>query len=140
MSSPTPYIRPSRDEWLMDIAWQVARRGTCSRRQVGAVISLEGRILSVGYNGAPAGMDHCVHTTDSPCTVAVHAEANAIFFAARHGIGLEGSTLYATTMPCLNCSQAVINAGIKRVVSGSDYREFRGKRLLEGALIVVDRL
>src|SRR5687767_4618485 len=109
------------DQVLMNVAREMARRGTCSRQRVGAVVARDGRILTSGYNGSPRGMLHCVHPpgetshvrgVDAPtCTLAVHAEANAVAFAARHGIALDGATLYTTLSPCVPCAQLVVNAG-----------------------------
>lgn len=120
---------------LMDVAAIVATRSTCSRAHVGVVIAREGRILTTGYNGAPAGMDHCTHTPDDRggCQVSVHAEVNAIAYAARYGISLEGAELYSTFMPCLPCAQVIINAGIREIFVKHLYRDKAGMQLLEAA-------
>src|SRR5687768_9195248 len=116
--------RPIRDRWVMKMAGVVAERSTCSRFQVGVVVGWDGRILVTGYNGAPAGMEHSDHqcdcpgrmsdltrghapncTTLAPCTISVHAEANAVAYAARFGISLEGAELHSTDSPCLPCAQ-----------------------------------
>lgn len=125
--------RPTMDTTLLDTARVLAKRSTCSRALVGAVIALDGRILSTGYNGAPSGVQHCVHVANdvTGCEIAVHAEANAIAFAAKHGTALAGATLYTTLSPCLKCAQLVINAGIVRVVIGKVYRDHSGSALLE---------
>jgi dCMP deaminase len=134
---------------LLDVARVVARRSTCSRLNVGAVIAREGRILSSGYNGAPAGMEHCNHVcgcpTDfiqeekehypscpfvAPCAITVHAEANAIVWAARCGVATEDAELFITHMPCLPCAQLIINAGIITVMYVGDYRIHDGLSLL----------
>lgn len=143
--------RLSRDDMLMAIAHVVARRGTCSRLNVGAVFSRDGRIVSTGYNGAPAGMPHCDHDctcgsiTGAPrshylncpaqdgCVVAEHAERNAIAWAARHGLALEGTELHVTHAPCLACARTVINAGITRVAFQTPYRIVDGLLLLQQA-------
>lgn len=133
--------RPSRDETLMEVAHVFAKRSTCSRAQVGAVIAVDGRILSTGYNGAPAGLPHCDHSFDpadaSGCTTAVHAEANAIGFAAKYGMRTEGATLYTSLTPCLACAQLIINSGIVRVVANGSYRDPSGLHLLIRAHIMV---
>lgn len=150
------FPRPSKDETLLTMAQVMARRSSCSRANVGAIIAIDGRIVSTGYNGAPAGLDHCNHECDcvvyrvagaknelhqprcrstQPCTIAIHAETNAIAFAARHGVGLEGSTLYSTHMPCVPCSQLIINSGIRRVLYILPYRITDGQELLEAAAI-----
>ena len=126
---PTPQpdaARPSWDEYFMDIARAVGTRATCSRRKVGALIVKEKRILSTGYNGAPLGMRHCRHAgggdmVDGHCARSTHAEQNAIVQAARHGISIEGGTLYCTDHPCLTCAKLLINAGIRRVVYAQAY-------------------
>lgn len=125
---------------MMDIAFTVARRGTCSRLQVGAIVSRDGRVISTGYNGKPVGMSHCVHTDDEPCRLAVHAEANAVAFAARYGVSCAGAELHVTHQPCLNCAMLVINAGIVRVSYLETYRDPAGLHLLEGAGIDVNRM
>lgn len=139
---PNLVERPPRDEWLMEIAHVVAQRSTCQRNQVGAVIALDGRILSIGYNGAPAGLPHCDHSSDpadaSGCTNAVHAESNAIGFAAKYGVRIEGSTLYSSLTPCLPCAQLIINSGIKRVVANGSYRDPSGLHLLIRGHIMVN--
>lgn len=133
--------RMSRDQMLMEIAEVVSNRGTCSRLQVGAVISRDGRPIVTGYNGAPAGLPHCTHTPfdEGGCTHAEHAERNAVAFAARYGLALEGSELHCTHMPCLNCARMIINAGIVRVVYDERYRRTEGVELLrEVGIEVVD--
>ena len=136
-------MRPSRDEMLMDITRVVATRSTCQRAQVGAVIAREGRILTMGYNGAPAGMDHCDHypgeySQSSGCTRAVHAEANAVAYAARYGIDVSNSVLFTTLSPCLSCSQLIVNSGVLRVVCLELYRDIIGVRLLTDAGLEVE--
>lgn len=144
--------RPSMDRTLLNIAQVMSHRGTCSRAQVGAVFALEGRVLATGYNGAPAGLAHCAHLVDTQnlfehphshaddpgCIMSVHAEANAIAFAAKHGVALIGSTLYTTLSPCLACAQLLVNAGVVRVVADLAYRRHDGLELLHSADIVVE--
>lgn len=129
--------RPSRDQVLMEVANAFASRGTCGRARVGAAIARDGRVLVTGYNGPPAGLPHCdsecLQRHTGGCFLAVHAEANAIAYAARHGIGVEGATLYSTHLPCLSCAQLIINAGISRVLYSTDYRDHSGRLLLEAA-------
>lgn len=119
----------------MEIARVVSESGTCSRLQVGAVLVYARRIISIGYNGAPSGMPHCVHSgmayseshpESKGCEIAVHAEANTIAFAAKNGISTEGSKLYVTDSPCVTCAKLLINAGIKEVIYGREYRDERG--------------
>lgn len=132
--------RISQDTALMLMAMVTARRGTCSRAQVGVVIAVDGRAVSTGYNGAPAGMDHCVHEADEKCNLAVHAEANAIAYAARHGVAIDDADLFTTFSPCLPCSQLIINAGIVRVVYSNRYRLTDGLDLLEEAGVLIEEL
>ena len=131
---PFEISRPSWDEYFMNIAELAKTRSNCIRRQVGAVlVNSKHQIISTGYNGVPRGIDHCTKKT---CTKlyeksgeknevcpAVHAELNAIIQAATAGISSEGTTLYSTTRPCGNCTMAIINAGIKRVVYIEDYTD-----------------
>lgn len=121
------------DTTLLDMARVLAKRSTCSRASVGALIALNGRVLSTGFNGVPSGMTHCEHVAndESACEAAVHAEANAVAFAAKHGVALNGSALFTTLSPCLKCAQLIINAGIVRVVIGKVYRDHSGPRMLE---------
>jgi dCMP deaminase len=120
----------------------MAQRGTCGRAAVGVVITVGGRIITTGYNGAPSGMSHCPdtdeHQTGPSCQHAVHAEANAIAFAARHGTPTDGATLYTTLTPCVPCAQLIINAGIVRVVAHTPYRVMDGWDLLYDAGIELD--
>lgn len=130
--------RPTEDEVLLDVAEAIARRGTCARLQVGAVLARDGRVLATGRNGAPSGLPHCEHNTHEPCTESVHAEANAVAFAARTGGGAYGATLYLTHAPCLACSGLLINAGIARVVYRRPYRLRDGVKRLEAAGVQVE--
>ena len=137
--------RISRDEMLMRMAVVVSNRGTCTRAYVGAVIAREGRVISTGYVGAPSGLPHCLDVgdeigPDGGCARTVHAEANAIAFAARSGTSTEGAELYCTHEPCLKCAQLIINSGITRVVYENPYRIHDGLALLESAGIDVEQL
>lgn len=128
--------RPSRDEVLVKHAELVAQRSTCLRNQVGAVLARRGRIISTGYNGTPSNMPHCNARDCGPdhaCTKTVHAEANAIAFAARYGIETEGATLYTQVSPCNDCAKLIINAGIYRVVYTDNYRDTSPLLMLEDA-------
>jgi dCMP deaminase len=135
-----------RDARLMEIALLFSRHGTCMRLQTGAVIARSGRILSSGYNGAPAGLPHCEHTNPSSvesrdaCRVAVHAELNAIAFAARQGVATEFAEIVCTHMPCVACAQAIINAGIERVVYANPYRDTSGISMLMSAGLLVEQI
>lgn len=135
--------RPSWDEYFMDLARLVSTRSTCMRRQVGAVLVKDKHVIAEGYNGAPSGLEHCYDVgcvrqqTGVPsgekqelCR-AVHAEQNAITYAAKHGISIDGSTLYCTTYPCSICAKMIINAGIKRIVYEGDYNDPLSVKILE---------
>jgi len=117
--------RPTWDEYFMDIAFTVAQRSTCDRAHVGAVLVNERRILTTGYNGAPAGLSHCDDVghlmLDGHCVRALHAEQNAIIQAALHGISIRGALAYVTHQPCLTCAKMLINSGITRVVYAGNY-------------------
>ena len=127
--------RPSWDAYFMEITRLVAQRSTCLRRRVGAVLVKDKRILATGYNGAPSGLPHCLDVgclrekNDIPsgerhelCR-GLHAEQNVIIQAARHGIPIQGSTLYCTTRPCVICAKMVINANIAVVYFEEGYAD-----------------
>lgn len=133
--------RLSRDDMLLKIALIVAQRSTCDRLHVGAVIAHEGRVISMGYAGAPAGLPHCspdICNMSEPCLRTTHAEAGAIAYSARLGVPIGGCTLYATHSPCLDCAKLIINAGIKRVVYDQPYRKTEALDLLRSVGIAVD--
>ena len=137
--------RPTRMDTLMQIAHTTGQRSTCQRLSVGALVVREGRTLSSGYNGAPARLPHCKHPeweeegkeifdpNLSPCETAVHAEINAIAFAAKYGQATEGAELIVTHSPCLKCAQLIINAGIVRVTYDLQFRSSLGVQLLFAA-------
>jgi dCMP deaminase len=122
--------RPTRADTLLTVAYAMAERSTCTRLHVGAVAATDGRILSTGYNGAPAGTPHCTHPPSEVCNRSVHAEANAVAYAARHGVSLEGAEIYATDSPCYTCACLLINAGISAVIFIRKYRDESGLQLL----------
>lgn len=125
----------------MQVARVIAARATCSRLQVGAVITRDGRVVATGYNGAPAGMPHCQHDgTEQRCTRAIHAERNVIGFAARHGVRTDQTTLYLTHAPCLDCASVLIAAGVVRVVYGETYRSEAGIVSLSEVGVTVETL
>ncbi len=141
--------RPTLDEYFMEIAKVVAKRSTCLRQKVGAVIVKDKRILATGYNGAPSGLPHCDEVgclreklkipsgeRQELCR-GVHAEQNAIIQAAKFGISVDGATLYSTHCPCIVCAKIIINAGIKRVVYGREYADRNGLELLKEAGIEI---
>lgn len=129
--------RPSWDDYFLDLAFTVAQRGTCDRARVGAVIVRDRRMLTTGYNGAPAGIQHCDEVghlmIDNHCMRALHAEQNAIIQAALHGIGIKGSSCYVTHQPCINCAKMIINAGIVRVIYAGNYPDENSRNFLDEA-------
>ncbi len=141
--------RPSWDEYFLEIAELVAKRSTCLRRQVGAIIVKDKRILTTGYNGAPSGLTHCEQVgclreklkipsgeRHELCR-ALHAEMNAILQAAHYGIGVTGSVVYCTSVPCIICAKMIVNSGIKRIVVRSDYPDKYAKKILKEAKVEV---
>jgi dCMP deaminase len=137
--------RPSWDAYFMEITNLVAQRSTCGRRRVGAVLVKDKRILATGYNGAPSGLPHCIEVgclreaNDIPsgqrhelCR-GLHAEQNVIIQAARHGILIQGSTLYCTTRPCSICAKMIINAGIVAVYYQEGYADELADQMLKEA-------
>lgn len=143
--------RPSWDQYFIDITHLVATRTTCLRRQVGALLVKDRNILATGYNGTPSGIRHCeeVGCLREQMNVpsgerhelcrGLHAEQNAIIQAARHGVNIDGATLYCTTMPCIICTKMVINAGIKRIVYEEGYGDKLAGEMLAEAGIELDR-
>lgn len=144
--------RPSWPEYFMTITRMVAKRSTCLRRHVGAILVKDKRILATGYNGAPAGIRHCEevgclrHDTSVPsgerhelCR-GLHSEQNAIIQAAYHGISIAGSTLYCTNKPCVICSKMLINAGIKKVFYEEGYHDPLADQMLTEAGIEIERI
>jgi dCMP deaminase len=134
--------RPSWNAYFMDIANLVARRSTCLRRAVGAVIVKDHRILTTGYNGAPAGIRHCAEAgclreamniksgqRHELCR-GIHAEQNAIIQAACHGIPICGASLYCTNLPCAICTKMLINAGIAEIFYQEGYADQLSESLL----------
>lgn len=137
--------RLSVDDYFMEITSVVAKRSTCLRQKVGALLVKDKRILATGYNGAPANLPHCL---DIGCLReqlnvpsgerhelcrAVHAEQNALIQAAVHGVSIAGSTLYTTHQPCIMCAKMLINAQVKKVVYGKRYNDERGLEFLKEA-------
>ncbi len=143
--------RPSWDEYFMTIAKQVATRSTCIRRQIGAVVVLDKRILATGYNGAPSGLAHCAELgclrqelgiksgTQHELCRALHAEQNAVVQAARYGISIDGATVYSTTQPCVMCAKILMNAGVTEIVYEGDYPDGLSAQMLEESGITVRR-
>ena len=121
--------RADWDEYFMRIAVEVSGRSTCDRKHVGAVIVRDRNILSTGYNGSIAGLDHCDDVghmmEDGHCIATIHAEANAIIQAAKNGVNINGGSIYTTASPCWNCFKLIVNAGLKKISFGEFYRDER---------------
>lgn len=141
--------RPTWDQYFIDITHLVATRSTCLRRQVGALLVKDRNILATGYNGTPSGIRHCEETgclreqlkvpsgeRHELCR-GLHAEQNAIIQAARHGVNIDGSTLYCTTMPCIICTKMLINAGIRRIVYAEGYSDALAQEMVAEAGIEI---
>ncbi|MEA3379142.1 MAG: cytidine/deoxycytidylate deaminase family protein [Nanoarchaeota archaeon] len=137
------YRRPTWDQYFMEIAEAVAKRGTCDRGRTGVVIVKNKMILTTGYVGAPKGLPHCddvghlikkmIHEDgriSQHCERTSHAEINAIALAAKHGISIDGATLYCLLEPCFTCAKMIVNAGIKRVVCKNRYHAGQETRKL----------
>jgi dCMP deaminase len=136
--------RASWDEYFMRIAVQAATRSTYDRKHVGAVIVRDKTILSTGYNGSIRGMPHCDEVghmlENGHCVATVHAEANAILQAAKHGTMINGADIYITASPCWNCFKLVANCGIKRIFFLEFYRDARILKVAKQAGIELKRV
>ncbi|MFW6115205.1 MAG: deoxycytidylate deaminase [Thermodesulfobacteriota bacterium] len=144
--------RPSWPEYFMSIAQLVAKRSTCLRRSVGAVLVKDKRILATGYNGAPTGIRHCIETgclrerlgvkpgEKHELCRGLHAEQNVIIQAAYYGVMTRGTTLYSTHKPCIICSKMIINAGIEKIIYLEGYPDPLADEMLAEADIEVERL
>jgi dCMP deaminase len=126
--------RVSWEKYFMNIAREVATRSTCNRKHVGAVIVRNKTILSTGYNGSIRGLPHCDEVghemENDHCVRTIHAEANAIVQAARHGVRIDDSEIYVTASPCYDCFKLIANAGIRKIYYSEFYRD---ERILEHA-------
>ncbi|MCD4715379.1 MAG: cytidine/deoxycytidylate deaminase family protein [Desulfobacterales bacterium] len=135
----------------MSITRMVAKRSTCLRRHVGAILVKDKRILATGYNGAPSGLRHCEEVGCLRETASVpsgerhelcrglHAEQNAIIQAAYHGFSIRGATLYCTNKPCVICSKMLINAGIRKILYENGYDDHLADQMLKEANIDIER-
>ena len=145
-------MRPSWDQYFMSIAELVAGRATCLRRQIGAVIIMDRRILTTGYNGVPSGIAHCDvagclrEQLNVPsgerhelCR-GLHAEQNAIIQAAYSGVSIKGASIYITHFPCVVCAKMLINAGIQEVVYANYYPDRLSEEMLAEAGMLVRQL
>lgn len=129
------------DKRYLEMAGIWAKNSYCQRRQVGALIVKGKMIISDGYNGTPSGFENiCEDENNVTKPYVLHAEANAITKVAKSNNSSEGSTLYVTTSPCVECSKLIIQSGIKRVVFSNKYRNTEGLDLLERANIEIDHI
>lgn len=153
-SERQPPSRPSWDVYFLRIAKLVATRSTCLRRQVGAVIVRDNRVLATGYNGAPNDVAHCFELPEGCLREArgipsgqcqelcrgLHAEQNAILQAAASGVSLKGGDLYCTHQPCITCAKMLINSGIRKAVFCGDYPDNLSVCMLEEGNVKIERL
>ena len=142
--------RPTWDEYFMEMATVAAKRSTCLRRSVGAVIVKNKQILASGYNGTPMGLPHCeevgclreqLKVPSGKCHElcrGVHAEQNAITQAAYHGVSVKGATLYCTHQPCVVCTKMLINAGIERIVYANPYPDELAQEMMGQSKIKIE--
>ncbi|MGI9552159.1 MAG: deoxycytidylate deaminase [Aurantibacter sp.] len=133
--------KPAFDDIYMELAVNLAKRSHCIKRHVGAVLTKDTRIISIGYNGPPAGTHNCdeewpdegcPRSSKGSCSLALHAEQNAILYAVKNKSSVEGSTLYVTLSPCLSCARIIFAMGILKVVYLKSYGAFKGLEKDEG--------
>ncbi len=134
-------MKKSFDEIYMELAENLAAKSHCVKAQVGAVLTKDTRIISLGYNGPPAGTYNCDEVwpeTGCPrdskgsCSLALHAEQNAILYASKNNVAVEGSTLYVTLSPCIACARVIFTVGIKKVFYKHSYAKYKGIPTDEG--------
>ena len=134
-------MRPSFDDIYMELAEKLAKRSHCVKAQVGAVLTKDTRIVSLGYNGPPAGTHNCDEVwpeegcprdSKGSCSLALHAEQNAILYASKNNVAIEGATLYVTLSPCIACARVIFTTGIRKVYYLNSYADFKGLKSDEG--------
>ncbi len=134
-------MKPSFDDIYMNLAQSLALRSHCVKAQVGAVLTKDSRVVSLGYNGPPAGTHNCdeqwptegcPRDSKGSCSLALHAEQNAILYAAKNNVEISGSTLYVTLSPCISCARVIFTTGIKRVIYLKSYADYKGLKADEG--------
>lgn len=127
--------RPEFDDIFMELAVNLAKRSHCIKRHVGAVLTKDTRIISIGYNGPPSGThncdvewpDHgCPRDSKGSCSLALHAEQNAILYAVKNKTDVEGATLYVTLSPCIACARIIYTMKIEKVIYLKSYAEYKG--------------
>ena len=133
--------KPSFNHIFMNLASDLAFRSHCVRAQVGAVLTKDTRIISIGYNGPPAGTHNCdeewpesgcARDSKGSCSLALHAEENAILYGIKNGSKIEGATLYTTLSPCIACARLILSSGIKIVHYRDSYAAYKGLPSDEG--------
>lgn len=133
--------KPSFDDIYMELAENLSLKSHCVKAKVGAVLTKDTRIISLGYNGPPAGTQNCdeVWPTEGcprdskgSCSLALHAEQNAILYAAKNNVSIEGSTLYVTLSPCIGCARVIYTIGIKKVIFKDSYASYKKMETDEG--------
>ncbi len=133
--------KPDFDDIFMDLAINLAKRSHCIKAQVGAVLTKDTRIISIGYNGPPSGTHNCdiefpeegcPRDSKGSCSLALHAEQNAILYAAKNGSTVEGATIYVTLSPCLACARIIFSMKITKVIFYKSYANFKGLKNDEG--------
>ena len=126
--------KPSFDVIYMELAQKLAQRSHCVKMHVGAVLTKDTRIVSLGYNGPPAGTHNCdvewpehgcPRDSKGSCSLALHAEQNAILYASKNNVSVEGSTLYITLSPCIACARIIFTTGIRKVIYINSYAEYK---------------
>jgi len=126
--------KPAFDDIFMNLAIQLAQRSHCVKKQVGAVLTKDTRIISMGYNGPPAGTYNCdemwpktgcARNIGGSCLLAIHAEQNAIMYALMNHASVDGSILYTTLSPCLSCARMIFSVGIKKVIYKDSYASYK---------------
>ncbi len=133
--------KPSFNDIYMELAEKLALRSHCVKAQVGAVLTKDTRIISLGYNGPPAGTHNCdiefpvvgcPRDSKGSCSLALHAEQNAILYAAKNGVSMQGATLYVTLSPCISCARVIYTTGIQKVYFMHSYAKYKGLANDEG--------
>lgn len=141
-----PMSRPDFNDIYMELAVNLAKRSHCIKKHVGAVLTKDTRIISIGYNGPPAGTHNCdvefptsgcARDSKGSCSLALHAEQNAILYAVKNNTAVEGSTLYVTLSPCLACARIIFSMGISKVVYLYSYAGYKGIGSDEGVDFLV---
>lgn len=133
--------RPHFDDIYMELAVNLGKKSHCIKRHVGAVLTKDTRIISIGYNGPPEKTHNCdeewpeegcPRDSKGSCSLALHAEENAILYAVKNGTEVKGSTIYVTLSPCLSCARLLFASGVKKVIYLHSYAEYKGLAIDEG--------